>query len=178
MVATTYGDSTLANIIFCTHYTGAHGHLVDTPAASEAPDTSQGTLVYLVTPDIEGAYKNLMKWKEISGGSSYAMWDGKRDWPISNNDIFVAKYGAVSTNTEAFNQILNQFKAWTKIGASPIYLFFKNITDNKYLCLGANASCSEFNNYLKGGIQSFPWKIGEGNIYYFKSITFKETTIG
>jgi hypothetical protein len=168
MTATVIGDSTNGNVIFCTHYTGS--------TAAETPDTGQGTLVYMLDPQINGDYASAAKFKQMAIGYSYSNKDGKRTWAVNLQDIWVLKSSG-KDNTETFNDVFNWFKACNKFNAGAIYLFIKNFTDNKYLSLGANAAVSSYNMYLKGYPSRFPFKLEEGNNYKFSNIYFVEANM-
>lgn len=75
--------------------------------------------------------------------------------------------------TEAFNYHEAFFRDHHELGQPPIYLWVKNLTDNKYIELGRTPAGAQL-NYLEGYITSYSWIIGEGNIYIFNSLTFKE----
>ena len=168
MVATVYGDVNNWNVCICTHQTGAAG--------SETPDTTQGTLIYLLAKEVNFPFKSESKDKDVDGGNSYTTQTGKRNFSCNFNDIIVFK-ATQATVTAEFNCVFNYFKTLTKLGASKVYCFYKCIADNTYVSLSCNAACTQNTNYMKGYPRDFPAKQAEGNLFYFGSLRFKEVLL-
>lgn len=181
MVSSQYGyyyasqaalDAVAGLIIICTHKTGSDG--------SDKPDISQGSLLYLFSPSVAGSPKSETKFKNTSGDQSFSSMDGKFSRSITLENLYVVKWTngvSVSTNTDAFNEILGFLEGRNMIAQTPVYLYVKNAVDNTYLKLSRNSS-SVRTRFFKGYPISFPWKMTKGNVYYFTSLTFVEAKQG
>lgn len=156
-----YGDDTVDGIKLATAVTGSLG--------SETPDLINGEAVYLCCANLGGKYGFLQKIKEIAGGVVIGSRDGKKSRKVTLRDVVIRKWTnaghvSVSTNTEAFNKIMDWLDAKCDAGDAPFYLFAYNFVDSSYIKLTPNGA-----RYLKGTIQNIDWDIAKGNIYYFKS---------
>jgi len=157
------GDSTEGGLIICTAVTGSAG--------AETPDTTNGETLYLAPMKLTGMYEFLQKIKELSGSISIGTRDGKKARVVTLNDVAIKKWTggvSVSTNTAAFNSILDWLDGKHDAGDAPFYLFAYNFVDSAYIRLTPNGT-----RYLKGACQKIAWEIVGGNIYYFKSFDWR-----
>lgn len=163
-----YGDDTVGGIILTTAVTGSVG--------SETPNVASGETVYLICEKLGGRDGFLQKIKECAGGITNASRDGKKgiDLTIQNCVIFKwSNSGHVTnaSNTVAFNLIRDWIHSKHDAGDAPFYLFAYNFVDTAYIRLTPNSY-----RYLKGFVKEIDWEIAKGNIYYFKSLTWKWVT--
>ena len=80
-----------------------------------------------------------------------------------------------SSNTTEFNAILSKIRSWHNGSHAPFYIWLYSFTDSDHVKIGyADGAATD---YLKGFLDKngLQWELtGEGgNIYYFKSLTFR-----
>jgi hypothetical protein len=167
MPATNYGETYVAgssNIVVCTHKTGAVG--------SETPDDSQGTIYCFWTPEFNHILESLMKIKQLSGGGSQDVSDGKRNFSIDLKDCYLKTWGGLKA-TACKKLVDNFFVTRCKTGAAAVYLFVYNENDASWVSLSWNALCTAQTNYMKGVMTKFPSK-SEGPLYNYYGFHFQE----
>lgn len=131
-------------------------------------------IIYFYCQSIQGQEAFMQNISVIPGGYSFGSKDGKRSATLQFQNLYVVKWGAISTFTEAFNLIQEALRDWHTLGSDPLYLWLYNRTESAYVNLGWDPTTNTELRYLEGYITAYSWGVQGGNIYILKSMTFKE----
>jgi len=140
------------------------------------PDVTLVTddVLYLVSPKVGGQNNFPSKINDMQQGISYGLKDGRRNFTVNLGKAFVKKFGdTYNNNTKAFNKVKTWLCQHNMQSELPLYIFQKNFTDDEWLDLSLNLDGTP-SRFMKGFVRGFGWELGAANVYYLKSITFKE----
>lgn len=145
--------------------------------------TGSGTTAYpsdnrwfIVTDKISGSEVFMSKIKQIAGGYSYALRDGKR-----SSSVKLGNCPIVGMST-AFNTIIPFVKAKHASGGTLLYIWIKvlsagtptwtNANDTLYIGMAVGGTTAT--NYMSGYLTKFDWEI-DGGMYWIKNAVFQES---
>jgi hypothetical protein len=141
-----------------------------------------GDRIFFVTNKIMGSEQFLQKIKQLAGGSSYSTKDGKRSTSITISEAPILGWGSTyTTPAKAFSVLIPYLKKKHVSGASPLYLWIKNLalgtptwTETTNLLITGLTGTTTDLSYIKGYVTKFDWEI-DGSMYWIKNLTFQES---
>jgi len=133
-----------------------------------------GNILYLYAEDYNKSFKDGMMSKQSVGGRSYRYPNGKRAISVDLKNCYITAQQTASATSE-LAAIENFFYTYSnKSGASPIYLFIKNMADNEDVKLAHYSGTHQI--YLKCYVDSYSLKGGKGKLYIINTLKLIEAT--
>lgn len=156
------GPAANYTVVICTNLKSG------TSGATAEPDvTTTGTACYFIPKTIGGQLSNKEKFKNIAG-FVYSDQTGTREEKVDLGEFYVWANGEVSpaqTASEVFEKYWLWFKQRLTAGKTPIYIFFYNRVESRWVKWGNDTACTIAYPYIYGKFLSVDWKLEESDAY-------------
>lgn len=147
-----------------------------TKAGDAGSETPTGDIIYLWCEKISINDKSEDRVRVLSNYTSLKIPTGKMSLGVTLGNVIIGKFVS-GTATEELDVVRNFIREHSvKIGGTKVYIFVKNIADDKYVKLGWNTSHTQI-RYYYGYPEPTTWEMDKGKMYKAMSLKFQDVTM-